>query len=226
VHGFFIAPIGPQVPTLLVARDASGRVIARQHVLSNYPTTQLPSKARRDGSPAFTLVRGRQVLVRALTWAGELRLSKAPSIYGGPCEWITLGSKPSGWFCEGALATANRANFGFELNGAHGRPVAVFFGYLPPTRLSAIRFNFADGQSVRLHAGWVLYPFPPITALPAHRPVSYDFLARDGHALSHHVIGADEAGMFNQALTRSNANQLRTEIQRWTRQHPGYKPTA
>jgi hypothetical protein len=226
VHGFFIAPIGRLVPTLLVARDASGRVIARQHVLSNYPTPHYPTKTRRDGSPAFTLIRGRQVLVHALTWAGELRLSKAPSIYGGPCEWITLGNKPSGWFCQGALATANPANFGFELNGAHGRPIAVFFGYLPPARVAAIRFNFADGHNVRLRAGWVLYPFPPISALPAHRPIFYDFLARDGHALSHHVIHADEAGMFNQALTRSNAKQLRTEIQRWTRLHPGYKPTA
>jgi hypothetical protein len=96
----------------------------------------------------------------------------------------------------------------------------VFYADLPPGRLSAVRFHFADGRSVLLrpHGGWILYPFPPLTGLPAHKPLSYDLLGPSGGVVTHVVFNGHNSPEFGAALDRNN------EIEHWTRDHPGYQP--
>ena len=96
----------------------------------------------------------------------------------------------------------------------------VFYAALPPSRLSAVRFHFADGRSVLVRARrhWAFYAFPPLTGLRAHRPVAYDLLDPSGRIATHVAFTHAYHPEFGFALDRNG------EIERWTRDHPGYQP--
>jgi hypothetical protein len=220
-HGFFVAQIGRGDPTLLVARDAAGHVVARQPVWwAKSVTAAQPQQFRQDGSPVVTLPNARQV-VRVKTWAGQVTFSVARSVYGGSCNWVSLSRKTENFLCAPGFEPAVPLTFGLTLVGDYAtRPVEVFYADLPPGRLSAVRFHFADGQSflARPRGRLVLYAFPPLTGLPAHRPLSYDLLGPGGRVVTHVVFGHGNPGNFGAALDRNN------EIEHWTRDHPGYQP--
>ncbi|MEO9174962.1 MAG: hypothetical protein ABI317_05560, partial [Gaiellales bacterium] len=101
-----------------------------------------------------------------------------------------------------------------------GHPTIVFFGELPPDRLTGARFRFADGRVVTLHpvGGYVLWAFPPTSGLPAHRPISYDLLGTGGRVVRRQSLVDDD--MFEQLQVESQSPKLLAEIRRWSRSHP------
>jgi hypothetical protein len=221
--GFFVSPLGARSPSLLVARDASGRQIARQRLTTAGGLLGFgPASIRADGSPKITVAGAAKVLLRQRTWAGELTLSTAPSIYGGPCQWLAMETTKTGFVtCQGSLELANTSQFGLSTSGLHDHPVWVFSGYLPKDRFSGVRFRFADGHVVRLRPrdGWVLYAFPPFTMLRAHRPLSVDVLGTDGHVLQHQSYTAAYSQTFGVFLLGKHGPRMRRWVDEWSKTH-------
>ena len=221
--GFFISPLGTRSPNLLVARDASGRVIARQRVAAAYGFTQgRMMMFRADGSPKVTEAGAARVLIRQSTWAGELTLSTAPSIYGGPCQWVTIGGTKTGFVtCTGSLDQAHPLQVALSTSGLHDHFVWVFSGYLPNDRFSGVRFRFADSHVVTLRprAGWVLYGFPPFTMLREHRPLSMDVLATDGHVVHHESYASSYTSTFGTFLLGKHGPRMRRWVIEWSKTH-------
>jgi hypothetical protein len=221
-RGYFIAPIGERTPTLLVARDGSGAVRARQRIVPAGPfgLGRELFEHRRDGSLKAVSRTDVHVLIRRETWVGALKLSRGASVYGGPCTWTTIAGRLSSAQCEGSLALAHPFSYGFELSGANGRQLIVFSGQLPPDRISGARFRFADGHVVTLHPidGYVLWAFPPITRLAAHRPVSFELLDPAGRVVRRQSL-TQEGSMFSAMLVGPSDPGLLRKIHAWTRTH-------
>lgn len=221
--GFFIAPLGTGSPSLLVARDASGRPLARQRVATAGGLQGFgPSAIRADGSPKVTVGGAATVLIRQRTWAGELTLSSAPSIYGGPCQWLAMERTKTGFVsCQGPLELADPTQWSLSTSGLHDHPVWVFSAHLPRDRFSGVRFRFADGHIVTLRpqAGWVLYGFPPFTMLRAHRPLSMEFLATDGRVLRHQSFTSTYAQTFGAFLLGKHGPRMRRWVDEWSKTH-------
>jgi hypothetical protein len=221
--GFFIAQLGTRSPDLLVARDGSGHLLARQRV-SQYGGFDGAHRLafRPDGTPKI-IVPGRQrVLIRQTTWAGDLTLSTGPSVYGGPCQWITIGGVKTSYVgCQGSLVRVDTLQFGLSEAGLHDRPMAVFSAQLPAESFSGVRFRFADGHVLTLRPtdGSILYAFPPWTMLAAHRPLSMDLLNTKGLVARHESYDRSSPGFFTQFLDGSHGPQLRREVIAWSRTH-------
>ena len=222
--GFFVSPLGTRSPRLLVARDASGRVIASQRVAQAGGLPGIgPTSIRADGSPTVTVAGAASVLIRQRTWAGELTLSSAPSIYGGPCQWLAMAATKTGFVnCQGSLDLADTTRWALSTTGLHDHFLWVFSAHLPRDRFSGVRFRFADGHVVTLrpHAGWLLYGFPPITMLRAHRPLSMDFLGTDGGVVRHESFAASYSSMFGTWLHGRHGPRMRRWVIAWSRTHP------
>jgi hypothetical protein len=221
--GFFISPLGTLSPNLLVARDASGRVIARQRVAEAYGFLMLgPQRSRADGSPKVTVAGAAKVLIRQSTWAGALTLSTAPSIYGGPCQWLTMGGIKTGFVgCQGSLELAHPLQYSLSTTGLHDHVVWVFSAQLSSDRFSGVRFRFADGHvlTLRPHAGWVLYGFPPFTMLPQHRPLSMDLLGKDGDVLRRESYAKTYKQTFGVFLLGKHGPRMRRWVIEWSKTH-------
>lgn len=221
--GFFIAPLGTRSPSLLVARDASGRVIARQRVAEAYGFLTADFRTTRaDGSPNATVAGAARVLVRQSTWAGELTLSTAPSSYGGPCQWLAMAKTKTGFVtCQGSFAIANPVQYGLSTTGLHDHFVWVFSGHLPMDRFSGVRFRFADGHVVtlRARAGWVVYGFPPFTMLREHRPLSMDLLGTGGRVVRHESYASSYSQTFGTWLRGKHGPRMRAWVIAWSKTH-------
>jgi hypothetical protein len=221
--GFFVAPLGKRSPSLLVARAVSGSVVARQRVAFAGGLAIGPVDIRPDGSPKVTVAGTARVLIRQRTWAGELTLSSAPSIYGGPCQWVAMERTKTGFSsCQGSLELVDTTQWSLSTSGLHDHFLWVFSAHLPGDRFSGVRFRFADGHVVTLrpHAGWLLYGFPPITMLRAHRPLSMDFLGTDGRVLRHQSFASSYSSMFGAWLHGRHGPRMRRWVMAWSKTHP------
>lgn len=177
VERFFIYEVLPgREPTVVVARDAQGRVVASDPVHGASTGAAAPPGAGDDGSGDASTREGRRTLMRLATSTGaRARLWIPRERAGRNCYGIVVDGGYEGEIC---MQPRHLVTSHLESVEGQERPLVLLHGFVAP-QVGSLELVFADGKRarVRLVEHFFLHEIPPGRATERRRPTA--IVARD-----------------------------------------------